>query len=115
VAARVGATDKALRLLSGTTTTRAPWTPMAALLHARLLRARGEAKQAVEVLRAALPAASQPALLHLHLARLLERDLRDPVAALLHARLAREAEPSDLHARRLARLERRASVDPSAR
>ncbi len=111
VAARVGATEKALRLLSGTTTTSAPWTPMAALLHARLLRADGQVERAVEVLRAALPAAKQPALLHLHLARLLERELKDPAAALPHARLARVAEPAELHGRRLARLERRAQAE----
>lgn len=113
VAARVGANDKALRLLATAATTHARWTPMAALLHARLLRARGETRQAVEVLRAALPAAPQPALLHLHLARLLERDLRDPAAALAHARLARDAEAADLHARRIARLERRCDLGGS--
>lgn len=112
VAVRVGAHEKALRLLAGTTEVRAPWSPMAALLHARLLRGRGDAIQAVTVLRSALPSAREPALLHLHLARLFERELKDPAAALTHARLARAAEPADLHARRLARLERRCPATP---
>jgi uncharacterized protein YprB with RNaseH-like and TPR domain len=51
----------------------------------------------------------QRAQAHLILARLFEHRLKDGEAALVHARLSSAAEAADVHARRVARLEARAS------
>jgi uncharacterized protein YprB with RNaseH-like and TPR domain len=78
---------------------------------AALARERGDDREAVALLARAAAEASASgggaARLHLQAAKLLEHRLRDPEAALEHARLGAAAEDPLASARRLARLERR--------
>ncbi len=60
-------------------------------------------------LEAALAIAARPEL-HLRLARLCEHKLRDFASARAHAQRAVAAEPDEVHARRIARLERRMQI-----
>ena len=76
-------------------------------LHARLLRRRGAKGEAASLWRAVLDEHPDDPDANLALAKLAEHVLRDWPLALEHARRASDAEAPEVHARRLARLERR--------
>jgi uncharacterized protein YprB with RNaseH-like and TPR domain len=79
------------------------------VLAARVHKRRRDAERMCERLHDALAHGDDPAL-HLELARCYERDLDDPARALDHCLRADGAEPAGAHARRLARLRRKAKA-----
>ena len=75
-------------------------------LEASLRKRNGDPRAAVRALESALHLTTEPAELHLSLAKLYEHRLRDLVAARRHAELAGEAEDPATHQRRRSRLQR---------
>jgi uncharacterized protein YprB with RNaseH-like and TPR domain len=112
LAVRRGDEARALELLTlaNQAAGRRPWRVEALRLHALVLRRRGQPRRALERLEEALALEPRAPATHLLLSKLLEHELRDYDAALRHARAAHEAEPADAHARRVARLQRRAAA-----
>jgi tetratricopeptide (TPR) repeat protein len=81
----------------------------ALVLTAKLSKRYGDPQTAVEALLKALEAAPDPqaaSYIHLELAKLYERKVRDPERAYQHALHAAEAEEQEAHLRRLARLQK---------
>ena len=105
MAARHGDDARALRFLSkaseGAVAEHA-WS-----LEAELRRRRGEYREAVEALLRAVARSTEPAPLHLRLAKLYEHRLREFDLAKQHAALCGPAEEAPSHARRHARLNAR--------
>lgn len=79
-------------------------------LRATLLRRRGAKDEAASQWRAVLADHPDDPEAHLALAKYAEHVLRDWAAALDHARRAEDAEPWEVHARRLARLEQKLTL-----
>jgi len=84
-------------------------------LHANLLRRRGARDEAASVWRAVLAEHPDDPDANLAMAKHAEHVEKDWLAALAHARKAEPAEPPETHARRLARLEKKASSSPLPR